>query len=83
MSDVMEIENCVYRFLNKNNEIIYIGKATELIYRLKNHRHLGKKCYSEIKNIEYIQFKTKGDMELAEIYFISKYKPKYNEVYDK
>ena len=28
------MKNCVYRFLNKDNEIIYVGKAKNLKNRL-------------------------------------------------
>lgn len=74
-----EIKNCVYRFLNKNDEIIYIGKANYLKERLNGHKHLPKECYEKKTNIEYIEFKTEGDALFAERYFISKYKPKYNK----
>lgn len=47
--------------------------------RLSNHVHLKKKCYKEIENIEYTSFKSKGDVTIAEMYYISKHKPKYNE----
>lgn len=72
------MENCVYRFLNKKNEIIYIGKATNLRNRLANHNHLPKQCYDEIVKIEFAEFETSDEMDLAERYFIPKYKPKYN-----
>lgn len=74
----MEAINSVYRFINKNNEIIYIGQAKNLKNRLNNHNHLPKECYEEIERIEYIEFETEDDMGFAEKYFISKNKPKYN-----
>ena len=72
------MKNCVYRFLNKNNEVIYIGKATDLNQRMKNHNHLPEECYKERIRVEYIKFKTEDDMNLAERYFILKCNPKYN-----
>ena len=30
------MKNCVYRFVNENNEIIYIGKAKDLRNRINN-----------------------------------------------
>ena len=45
------MKNCVYRFINKENEIIYIGKSKNLEKRLKGHDHLPNKCYEEIKFI--------------------------------
>lgn len=71
-------ENCVYRFLNKCNEVIYVGKAKDLENRLYGHNHLPKECYAETIYIEYIKFNTEYDIDFAERYFISKYKPKYN-----
>ena len=73
--------NCIYRFKNKENKIIYIGKAKDLNRRLSTHTHLQKECYEEIEIIEYISLNTMDDMDLAERYFISKYKPEYNEIF--
>lgn len=75
------IANCIYRFKSKEDEIIYIGKAKDLNKRLNTHIHLPKECYEELETIEYISLKTMDDMDLAERYFISKYKPKYNEIF--
>lgn len=73
------MKNCVYRFLNKDNEIIYIGKAADLKFRIACHIHLSKKCYEEISRIEYTSFDNEYEMDLAERYFIPKIKPKYNK----
>ena len=43
------LKNCVYRFLDKNNNIIYVGKAKNLKSRLNSHNHLSEKCYDEIE----------------------------------
>lgn len=72
------MDNCIYRFLNNKKEVIYIGKAKNLLTRLNNHNHLPAKCYNETTLIEYIKFKTGDDVDFAERYFIGKYKPKYN-----
>lgn len=72
------MKNCVYRFKNTSNEIIYIGRAKVLKSRLKGHKHLPTDCYSEVSLIEYTVFDTEDDVDLAERYFISKLKPKYN-----
>ena len=76
-----KMNNCIYRFKNKENKIIYIGKAKELNKRLNTHTHLPKECYEELEVIEYISLNTMDDTDLAERYFISKYKPKYNEIF--
>lgn len=74
------MKNCVYRFLNNNNEIIYIGKAVDLKNRMNNHTHLPVKCYEEKCKIEYTEFETEDDMDFAERYYILRENPKYNTV---
>lgn len=71
----------MYRFLNQEGEIIYVGKAKNLKNRLNNHKHLPKHCYEERATIEYVAFETEDDMDFAERYYIPKYKPKYNYIY--
>lgn len=81
----MRIRNCVYRFIDKNNILIYVGKAKDLDNRIcsRGHRskHLQDECYNEIIIIQYIEFETENDMCFAEKYYIQKYQPKYNSVY--
>lgn len=72
------MKNCIYRFLNKDNEIIYIGKAKDLKQRLNSHSHLPQECYDEIIKIEYVSLNTMDEADIAERYLISKVKPKYN-----
>lgn len=74
-------KNCIYRFLNDNNEIIYIGKAKNLKQRLSSHTHLPEGCYDEVKEIEFIMFDTEDDMDFAERYYIPKYNPIYNTIW--
>jgi excinuclease UvrABC nuclease subunit len=62
------MKNCVYRFVNENNEIIYIGKAKDLRNRINTHNHLPKECYEERTRIEYTSFETETDMDFAERY---------------
>lgn len=76
----MNIKNCVYRFINNEGEIIYIGKAKNLIKRLNGHNHLPKECYEEIQKIEYCTFANEYEMDFAERYFIPKFHTKYNEI---
>lgn len=74
------MKNCIYRLIGDNREIIYIGKAGNLKQRLSNHIHLPEGCYEKTKRIEYHSFLTKADMDFAEKYYISKYKPFYNDL---
>lgn len=74
------MKNCVYRFLNKDNKVIYVGKAKDLKSRLNRHTHLDRECYEEKESIEYIEFNTEDDMDFAERYYIMRLNPKYNTV---
>ena len=68
----------MYRFLNESGEVIYVGKAKNLKSRLGSHTHLPAECYEERRKIEYVIFETEADMDFAERYYISKYKPTFN-----
>lgn len=72
------MNNCVYRFLNEAGAIIYVGKAKNLKNRLGSHTHLPEECYAERCKTEYVTFETEADMDFAERYYISKYKPTFN-----
>jgi excinuclease UvrABC nuclease subunit len=74
----------VYRFVNSNNSIIYVGYTGQTLdKRMGQHFHRGhlpKKCYNSIAKIEYIKCKTKSDAMIIETYMINKYKPIYNKL---
>ena len=77
--------NYIYRFLNKNNEVIYIGKTeTNLNIRINGYiskGHLPKECYDEISKIQFLATTSKSMMDIKEIYYINVYKPKYSTNY--
>lgn len=65
----------VYRFLDKFDNIIYVGKSKqELDQRFYAHTHLPDECYSLTHKIEYIECSTESDMSIKEIYYINKYR---------
>lgn len=68
----------VYRFLDENGTVIYVGRTKDLNHRLLNHKHLPVECYTSVKKIEYLSFLTENDARIAEISLINKYKPIYN-----
>lgn len=72
----------IYRFINFENEIIYIGKTKHLEKRLNTHfsnkGHLPDKCYLECERIDTLKVETEIEMDIYEIYLINKYNPKYN-----
>ena len=57
------MNNCVYKFINKYSEIIYIGKSKRLKSRINNHKHLGINCYKELDCITYAAFDSEHEMD--------------------
>lgn len=71
----------VYRFIDDNNDIIYVGKTKDMFQRMSSHRNLGDdNIYCSIERIEYVEFDNYERLSIAEFYFIAKYKPKYNKI---
>lgn len=51
----------VYRFINKDEQIIYVGSTEDLHKRLKQHfehGHLGDYCYNQVLYVDYAEFST-------------------------
>lgn len=72
-----------YLMKDKNNNIIYVGKAKKLKNRLKsyfNRTHTGKtlSLVSNISDFEYIVTNNEVESLILEINLIKKYNPKYN-----
>ena len=75
-----------YLMKNKDNIIIYVGKAKKLKNRLSSYfqrEHTGKTMMlvREIDHFEYIVTNTEMESLLLEINLIKKYNPKYNILY--
>ena len=71
----------VYRFLDINDNVIYIGRTKNISNRINGHissGHLPNECYTSIEKIEYIELETFADMCIYEIYYINEYFPLYN-----
>ena len=60
----------VYRFLNQDNIVTYVGRTINLIMRFRQHDHLS----NTVKKIEYISCKSYADMIWKEIYYINYFK---------
>lgn len=76
-----EIKNCVYRFLDADGKILYVGSTIQsLSLRLGQHNcgHLCDCCKRSTVKVEYIVFPTIMDIRVAELYYINKYQPPYN-----
>ena len=78
-----ELPGC-YLYYNKDNEIIYVGKAKILKRRVKsyfNKKHDSVKVnilVSQIDHLEYIITNTEVEALILESHLIKKHKPKYN-----
>ena len=74
----------VYRMLNANNEILYVGKAKNLPNRLKsyviekNHIIRTERMLSQTKKLEITTTSNESEALLLEANLIKKYKPKFN-----
>ena len=72
----------VYKFIDADNQIIYIGKTIRLPARMVQHfktdSHLSDECYDHVKYVFYSSLNTKAEMDIYELYLIDKYRPRYN-----
>lgn len=74
----------VYQMFNKNNTIIYVGKAKNLNKRLKSYFNSSKKTLktntlvSHITYVEYTITHTELEALLLEQTYIKKHQPRYN-----
>jgi len=74
----------VYKFIDKNGKIIYIGKAKNLKKRISSYfskKHLDSKTrilVSKIETIDYVAVDSESDALLLENNLIKEYQPKYN-----
>ncbi len=72
----------VYRFLDVENQIIYVGKTNNIKNRMRQHfgknGHLSEECYEQVSLVECIELDSESDMSVLELYFINKWKPVYN-----
>ena len=74
----------VYQFFNKDDKIIYVGKAKNLKKRVssyfsKNHDNRKTEILvKQVENIRHIVVDSEEDALLLENNLIKKYQPKYN-----
>lgn len=64
----------IYKHLNSDMEVIYIGQTKNMNMRQGTHTHF--EC---IHKILFIEVETKEIMDLYEKFYISKYKPMFNK----
>ncbi len=75
----------VYQFINRNGEVIYVGKAKSLRRRVssyfvdsKEHSAKVRVLVRQVCNIEHIVVESEGDALLLENSLIKELQPKYN-----
>ena len=74
----------VYKFFDKSNNVIYIGKAKNLYKRVRSYftgyksDEKTRTLVSKINDVSIIMVKTETDALLLENNLIKKFKPKYN-----
>ncbi len=74
----------VYQFFDKENGILYVGKAKDLKKRVSSYFNSSQKILKtkllvkKIHSIEHIVVNTEADALLLENNLIKKYKPRYN-----
>ncbi len=74
------MSNYIYKMINKNNEIIYIGKTINIDQRLRQHMmDKDKKWFKTVSKIYYAECLNKTDMDIYEIYYINKLNPLHNK----
>lgn len=73
--------NYLYKFVNYDDVIIYIGKTGNLKRRMQQHflrGHLDKECYQHTAKIYYCKIDGKTNTDMMETFLINKYHPIYN-----
>jgi DNA polymerase-3 subunit epsilon len=74
----------VYYFLNKEQEIIYIGKSVNMYNRAVSHfnskEHKSKKMLNDLYNVDFVKTGSELVALLHEAEEIKKHKPKYNRM---
>jgi predicted GIY-YIG superfamily endonuclease len=68
----------IYKALDINLEVIYVGLTTNVNQRMKQHK-MSSEWYDEADYIFIAECDNKTSMLLYEQYYINKYNPKYNK----
>lgn len=79
----MKLVFYIYRFIDKDGNVIYIGRTKDIRRRIiKEHftckTHLPNESYFEVEKIEYAEFSNESEQVAYEAILINKEKPKYN-----
>jgi len=75
------MENYIYKFIDYNDAVIYVGKTGNIYKRMAGHftrGHLPRECYDNVAHIYYAKVGSQYNAEIFETYYIEKYHPVYN-----
>lgn len=67
----------IYKFIDDNDSVIYVGKATSIQSRIGSHNHLPNECYESVKKVEYAKV-SESDVLIYEPYYINIHNPTFN-----
>ena len=74
----------IYKMYSQDNELLYIGKTTNIEARINKHFSKdtikNQQWKENVSHIDYYEFKTKVDMDIMELYYIALERPKYNKL---
>lgn len=68
-------KQCAVYILYLNQQLVYIGKTTNIIQRVRQHRAHGKIKFNRV----LVQFCSKHELDGLEFTLISEHKPPYNK----
>lgn len=69
----------IYKFLNKDNEVIYVGKTNNIYARMNQHNQKKYFKNKEVVKVLLAQCNSPTDRDIYELYYINLYSPKYND----
>ena len=77
----------IYRFENKEKEVLYVGKTTmklnaRIVAHLSPSGFLPLEFFKNWTNTYYTEYESEYEMMIQEILWIGYYKPKYNKQYN-
>lgn len=70
-------EPCIYLCFDDNDIVIYVGRTIGIVGRINNHQS-DTHWWEEVRSVFFAQTKCQTDMAIYELYYINKFKPKYN-----
>ena len=82
--EILPSQPGIYKYINEEGKIIYIGKAKDLRKRVNSyftkndHTHRIRKMIFNIRKIEFVIVNTEQDAFLLENSLIKKHQPRYN-----